>query len=295
MHKHNVQFQVAPPIVPYMRESDFAVRKPWNYPVRRLLDYLLVYIQEGTCCFWVDHQKYMFHTGQFCLVQPGSLLSLEGLTNTVTPFVHFDIAYNPHREDSFPTRPGQIDLSAYSHLMQPTIQDLFGVRVPVHVQPLNPTLVKEKLLQVIELANLQDPLTLLRTQHIMMEIILTIIEPYQREAPVTAPSLNWITSYFSNHLSEPLSLEDMAQRANLSVSRFSFLFKQRYGISPHQYLMNMRINHAKELLTNTELNHGSIADYCGFADLHHFSKSFKLRTGTTPGEHRKTTKTPSYR
>lgn len=283
------------PIVPFIRECDFAVRKPWNNPERRLLDYLLVYIQEGTCCFWVNHQKYMFYPGQFCLVQPGSLLSLEGLTSTVTPYLHFDIAYNPEREASFPTRPGQIDLTAYNHLMQPTIHDLFGIKVPVHVEAQNPALMKEKLLQTIELVNVQDPFTQLRTQQLMLEIILSILEPYQRDVPVPAPTLNWITSYFSNHLSDPLSVEAMADRANLSVSRFSFLFKQRYGTSPYQYLLQMRIHHAKELLTNTELNHESISDYCGFADLHHFSKIFKQRTGTSPGEHRKTTKNPSNR
>ncbi|CAN7674400.1 AraC family transcriptional regulator [Paenibacillus sp. LjRoot153] len=285
----------SPPIVPYIRECDFAVRRPWNYPERRLLDYLLVYIQEGTCCFWVDHQKYMFYSGQFCLVQPGSLLSLEGLTNTVTPFLHFDIAYNPERADSFPTRPGQIDLSAYSHLMQPTLQDLFMTQVPVHVQPQDPFLLKEKLLQTIELFHMPNSFTQLRTQQLMLDIILSILEPYQRDVPSLAPSLNWITSYFSNHLSDPISVQDMASRANLSVSRFSFLFKQRYGTSPHQYLLQMRIHHAKELLTNTEHSLESISDYCGFADLHHFSKIFKQRTGTTPGEHRKTTKNPSNR
>ncbi|KRF03602.1 hypothetical protein ASG89_02210 [Paenibacillus sp. Soil766] len=283
------------PIVPYIRESDFAVRKPWNYPERRLLDYLLVYIQEGTCCFWVDHQKYLFYPGQFCLVQPGSLLTLEGLTSTITPYVHFDIAYNPDREDSFPTRPGQIDLSAYSHFMQPTMHELFGIKVPVQLQPQNPTLLKQKLLQTIELVHVPNPLTQLRTQQLMIDISLSILEPYQRDVPSLAPSLNWITSYISNHLSDPLSVQDMANRANLSVSRFSFLFKQRYGTSPHQYLLQMRIHHAKELLTNTELSLESISDYCGFADLHHFSKIFKQRTGTTPGEHRKTTKNPSNR
>ncbi|MDR6552899.1 AraC family transcriptional regulator [Paenibacillus qinlingensis] len=285
----------SPPIVPYIRECDFAVRKPWNYPERRLLDYLLVYIQEGTCRFSVDHQTYLFHAGQFCLVQPGSLLSLEGLTNTVTPFLHFDVAYNPVREDSFPTRPGQIDLTAYNHLLQPTLQDLFKLRVPVQIQPQNPILFKEKLLHTIELVHVANPLTQLRIQQLMIDIILAMLEPYQQDVPSIAPSLNWITSYFSNHLSDPLSVQDMASRANLSISRFGFLFKQRYGTSPHQYLLQMRIHHAKELLTNTELSHESISDYCGFADLHHFSKIFKQRTGTTPGEHRKTTKNPSNR
>ncbi|BFT70336.1 helix-turn-helix domain-containing protein [Paenibacillus sp. P36] len=275
------------PIVPFVRQSDFAVRKPWSSPERRLLDYLLVYIQEGTCCFHVDHKKYMFNAGQFCLVQLGSLLSLEGLTNTVTPYIHFDLSFNPEREHSFPTRPGQIDLSAYQHLLQPTIRDLYGVEMPVQVEPSKPLKLKETLLQVIEQAEKQDPLIQLKTQHLVTEIILSLLETYYQEPYTTSQSFDWITSYFSHHLSDPISLADMAARANLSISRFSMVFKQRYGISPHQYLMNMRVNHAKELLTHTDLSQESIASYCGFADLHHFSKTFKKRTGLTPGELKK--------
>ncbi|MGG1514543.1 AraC family transcriptional regulator [Paenibacillus oryzisoli] len=278
--------QALSPIVPYIRECDFAVRKPWNYPKRRLLDYLLVYIQEGTCRFWIDDVPYLFNPGQFCLVQPNRLLSLEGLTATVTPYLHFDLAYNADRENSFPTRPGQIDLSAYQHLMQPDLLELFDIQVPVHVQPLNPTLVKEAMLQAIEIAHLSDPLVQLRVQHQMLDVLMALLEPYHKAATET-PSLNWITSYLSNYLSEPISIQDMANRANLSVSRFSAIFKQRYGLPPHQYLMNLRINHAKELLTGTDLSHEAIAAYCGFADLHHFSKIFKQRTGSTPGDHRK--------
>ncbi|NOV01232.1 AraC family transcriptional regulator [Paenibacillus planticolens] len=275
------------PIVPFVRQSDFAVRKPWTSPERRLLDYLFVYIQEGTCSFRIDHHTHTFTEGQFCLVQPGSLLSLEGLTNTVTPYIHFDLCFNTQRENSFPTRPGQIDLSAYMHLMQPTIKDLYGIDVPVHAFPSNPLKLKETLLQVIEQAEQQDPLIQLKTQHLVTEIIISLLETYYQQPYTSVHSFDWITSYFSHHLSDPISLEDMAARANLSISRFSIIFKQRYGISPHQYLMNMRVNHAKELLTNTDLSQEAIAGYCGFADLHHFSKTFKKRTGLTPGELRK--------
>ncbi|MBP1963645.1 helix-turn-helix domain-containing protein [Paenibacillus aceris] len=275
------------PIVPFVRQSDFAVRKPWTSPERRLLDYLLVYIQEGTCSFRIDHQTHSFTAGQFCLVQPGSLLYLEGLTNTVTPYIHFDLCFNTERENSFPTRPGQIDLSAYMHLMQPTIKDLYGIDLPVHVLPSKPLKLKETLLQVIEQAEQQDPLIQLKTQHLVTEIIISLLETYYQQPYASAHTFDWITSYFSHHLSDPITLEDMAARANLSISRFSIMFKQRYGISPHQYLMNMRVNHAKELLTNTDLSQESIASYCGFADLHHFSKTFKKRTGLTPGEHKK--------
>ena len=68
------------PVVPFIRESDFAVRRPWYSPERRLLDYLIIFVQKGQCAFTVDGQRHLFNPGEFCLIQPGSLTELEGLT-----------------------------------------------------------------------------------------------------------------------------------------------------------------------------------------------------------------------
>lgn len=109
-----------------------------------------------------------------------------------------------------------------------------------------------------------------------------------KHAQRTSPqAFNWISSYFSFNLGEPLSVVDMARRAGLSTSRFNDLFKIQYGMTPHQYLLDMRINHACELLYTTGLTQEEIANYCGFSDIHHFSKSFKKKVGVPPGEYRK--------
>ncbi|MDF2958930.1 MAG: hypothetical protein K0S39_665 [Paenibacillus sp.] len=279
------------PVVPYIRQGSYdEPRKPWRYPERRLLDYLLVYIQEGTCRFRVDGQEYLFKPGQFCFVQPGSLVDLEGLTNTITPFVHFDIFYHPERERSFPTKPGQIDLTDYRDLIQPKLNDVYGIHIPIQLEPVHPVRLKETLIQMLELWTQPDPLMQLKAQQLAAEIIISILDSYYRseeDVRVSSQAFNWITSYMSLHLSEPLTIGDLSKRANLSVSRFSALFKKRYGTSPHKYLLEMRVNHAKELLENTDLSHADISSYCGFADIHHFSKSFKKRTGQTPGAWRK--------
>lgn len=49
----------------------------------------------------------------------GSLHTLEGVTNTVTPFAHLDIFYSPSRDETFVTRPGDTDLSEHRQLAQP--------------------------------------------------------------------------------------------------------------------------------------------------------------------------------
>jgi len=282
------------PLVPYIRESDFAVRRPWKMPARRLLDYLLLYIQEGECRIEADGTEYVCTGGEFCLIQPGSLLLLEGVTSTITPFAHLDLFYNPLREQSFPTRAGQVDLTEYKELMQPRLNDLEDVRVPVRFTPAQPVRFRDTMLRMIASWQRSDPLSRLEAQHDATELILTVLREHggqEKQAASAEPTLNWITSYFSFNLSEPLSVEQMAGRAHLSPSRFSAVFKERFGVPPHKYLLQLRIQHAGELLKTTGLGLQDIAAYCGFADIHHFSKAFKRSTGLSPGAYREAQRT----
>lgn len=277
------------PIVPFIRESDFAVRKPWHVPARRLLDYLLIYVQEGHCLIHADGRDYHFRGGEFCLLQPNTVHTLRGMTNTITPFAHLDIFYNPERDKSFPTRAGQIDLSDYRHLMQPRLNDIHGIEVPVKFTPKQPIKFRDTLLAMVQSWQRRDPVSQYAAQVLASELVLMLLQDHTKEQaqPSSAPQfMNWITSYFSFRLAEPLSVADMARRANLSPSRFSAVFKRHFGMPPHQYLLRLRVKHAQELLRTTGLTLQEIAGYCGFADVHHFSKSFKKIAGQSPGEYR---------
>lgn len=287
---HNLtEFIARHPVVPFIRECDYAIRAPWFMPERRLLDYLLIYIQNGHCRFWVDNKPYLFEQGEFCLIQPNSLTVLEGLTNTVTPFVHFDLFYNPDREKSFPTRAGQTVLSAYLNLLQPRLNDILGIDIPCRINLRYPSKFRDMFLQVVENWQYRDPIMQLRAQAGMTEMSIMLLEEHLAVRPaqsVSQQKLNWITSYFSLHLDHEFHIEDMARKANLSPSRFNAVFKEQYGVTPHQYLLDMRISHACELLRNTDLSQERIAAYCGFADIHHFSKSFRKKLGLPPGRYR---------
>ncbi|RAP75604.1 AraC family transcriptional regulator [Paenibacillus montanisoli] len=277
------------PIVPYIRESDYAVRRPWMYSARRLLDYLLVYFQEGDCLFHVDGVPYEFRPGDFCLIQPRSLNVLEGRTNTITPFAHMDLFYDASREERFPTRNGMIDLEPYEHLIQPRLNDFHGISIPVRLRPKHPLALRDKFLEMVECWQHRDPLMQLRAQSLGTEVILAILEDHTdlKQTEKAAPQrMNWITSFLSLNLAEPLSISEMAARANLSPSRFSAKFKEQLGVSPHKYLLQLRIRHAQELLTGSKHTIEDIADYCGFADVHHFTKAFKKEVGTAPGAYR---------
>lgn len=277
------------PVLPFIRESDFAVRRPWRTMERCLLDYLLIYIAEGHLIVEIDGEQLDFHQGDFCLIQPNCVHTLCGTTNTITPFAHMDVFYNPCREQSFPTRPGQVDISAYAHLLQPRLNDMKGVSIPARVKPLHAVAFRETLLEMVAAWQERDLISQLQAQALATELILTLLKTYIDRALIMPPrpqSLDWITSYLSFHLAEPLYVADLARRAHLSPSRFSTIFRQQFGLAPHQYLMRLRIAQSKDMLQRTDLPLQRVADDCGFSDIHHFSKTFKRVIGLTPGQYR---------
>jgi AraC-like DNA-binding protein len=81
------------------------------------------------------------------------------------------------------------------------------------------------------------------------------------------------------------SIEEMAEQAGLSKFSFIRRYAQRYGLTPHADVVNMRIQRAI-LLFESEMDLISIALECGFADQSHFINQFKLYTGLRPQEYR---------
>lgn len=83
-------------------------------------------------------------------------------------------------------------------------------------------------------------------------------------------------------LERPIDLQQLVRELPMGYSKFRKLFKQVTGYSPHQYLLNLRINKAKELLKTTELNISEIAYQSGFESEFYFSRFFKKNTGMPP-------------
>jgi two-component system response regulator YesN len=93
--------------------------------------------------------------------------------------------------------------------------------------------------------------------------------------------------YMEQHYAEPnLSLNDVAARANLSASHFSVVFSQETRQTFKEYLTEIRITKAKELLRMTTLRSADIAYQVGYNDPHYFSSVFKKHTGLSPIEFR---------
>ncbi len=116
-------------------------------------------------------------------------------------------------------------------------------------------------------------------QHIICELILT---HYRTDKAAHKKDLSNAKNYIRKHFSQPLMLDDIAKVSGLSSSHFRKLFTAQYGQSPMQYVMYLRINKAKALLSSGECNVSETSHLCGFSDVFYFSRMFKKITGVSP-------------
>jgi AraC-like DNA-binding protein len=88
--------------------------------------------------------------------------------------------------------------------------------------------------------------------------------------------------YIQAHFADAIAVDELAKACNLSVSALERRFKKHLAKTPHQYIIEVRLEHARRLLLDTEKPVGTIALETGFADHSHFTRAFKKHFGNAP-------------
>lgn len=102
------------------------------------------------------------------------------------------------------------------------------------------------------------------------------------------------TKYIREHLTEKLSIEDLAKRSYMSVSNFYKSFKNTIGESPVDYINAERIKFAKRLILSTNKQLADIAFLSGFNNVSYFNRQFKKQEHMTPNAYREVVRNKHY-
>lgn len=94
-------------------------------------------------------------------------------------------------------------------------------------------------------------------------------------------------SYIKEHFCEQIKLSDIARDVNLSPNYFHSLFTEVCGMTPHDYLVEHRINIVKNLLITADLSLSDIAERCGFKNQQYLTSVFKSKIGLSPTHFKK--------
>lgn len=100
--------------------------------------------------------------------------------------------------------------------------------------------------------------------------------------------LQYTLDLIHDHLSDEFKLQDIAEQLGMSQYYFCRLFKQSMGVAPYQYVLQQRVELAKQLLKQPEKSIADIALECGFSTQSQMTQHFRKLTGTTPKAYRRT-------
>ncbi|MBI3151773.1 MAG: response regulator [Chloroflexi bacterium] len=211
----------------------------------------------------------------------------------------------------------KVDKSAVENYLRCGVKDGFSEFFNAYIRPLGETALKSNLIKnyifvdvVLATAKLVNDLggdvdnviPELNSIEMTMSNIKTIDQLQEQAYKILSSALAYRDSqpngqyrnlirqareYIEHHYTNPeLSLNEVAAQANLSASHFSVVFSQETHQTFKEYLTEIRIKKAKELLRMTALRSADIAYQVGYNDPHYFSSVFKKNTGLSPMEFR---------
>lgn len=149
--------------------------------------------------------------------------------------------------------------------------------------------IKNSFLKLLQYKNLQSESNYCDAMSVLYEILSFI---HKKSSPEYVSSDIKAKVQFSrnfileNYMTSDLSTSALAKQCGITPKYFSTVFKRLYNSTPTQYIINLRLKSASELLMQSTFNINEIAEMVGFSDIYYFSKLFKKRFSCSPKEFR---------
>ncbi|GIP41069.1 hypothetical protein J31TS4_43490 [Paenibacillus sp. J31TS4] len=247
----------------------------WYRPPGLTRHHSLWLVVKGRGTFTINGTHYPAEPGKIFFFVPG--MTVERRTDPLEPVEYYFLRF-----DYAESHPGKEGWSLKTSAERPfPLQGMYTISdTPKLIYLLE---------QLLALKNKRGPITGMRRRIMLQELMLTVVLDFRSQLITgdTTSAIERTQDYMSWHYQEPLTLEQLAQMAGLSVSHYSRLFRKYSGYSPIDYLTNLRMDRAKELLVLSGYRLKSIANSVGYADEFYFSRIFKKIEGVSPREYAK--------
>jgi AraC-like DNA-binding protein len=248
-------------------------------PVNRVTrDYSIIAVLAGQCRIEIAGNNIDFDTGNIILLNPNQSCAFSAIGKSTELLILLLPASHLYQI------AGQLQIASDSELLFRELSIRSDNRVRFLIQTLSEEL---RLSQagrnvVIDTTVSQIIVHLLRN-------LMTVRRGMKLELSrfgVVDRRLRRAIEFMYLHSAEELSLSEIAREAFLSAYHFARLFKRITGLTPHNYLANIRIEQARHLLGTSDLSINAIATRVGYDSQSHFAKVFRAATGLTPKEFR---------
>ncbi len=264
------------------RNENNPTRPHWHYYIE------IIYIEIGSLYVECEEKKQILHPGDFAIFHSKQIHTMEPLDKNLFRYgvIKFDISrlnigssYTPRLRALFETArqdPAAQNFFSANEILPTKYSDIFNACIAeLEEKNYGYDLVVHAALSAL----LIDLVRIWRENG--METTNTGIT-----SSGIGNTIDTITEYIDEHSAEPLLVEDLAARCNMSYSYFAKNFKQIYGRSCKEYIEFVRISKAEDLLLFTDFDLTYISQETGFSDCSHLIKIFKRWKGITPKQYK---------
>jgi len=245
----------------------------------------LCVVAQGRKAVTVDGSSYRYDPFNYLVLSRGMRFEAEILEASVEkPFLSFVLQIDPAI-----VRRVSADLHEHTTtaFRRPASRSAAARRAPGRTTPLDAN-TTGAILRFLRAATIGPDRRVLAPMY-LSEIVYRILQAEQWRRLLDGATSEYqndpatrAISYIRTHLADQLAVADLADYVCLSPSAFAHLFRDITGMSPYQFIKSVRMDRARELLVEGELNVGEIARTVGYSSLSHFVNEFKRHFGVTP-------------
>lgn len=227
-------------------------------------------ITAGQSTYWNGSTTLTVHAGTVVMMNPGVVHACNPIADQPWSYVMFYVDADwlaALQQDSECAQPGSFEPLAAVHSLSP---EIYQGLLAVYKTLLDPC---------------ADRLEKLSVSVEFFTRLTQLFCPPSAVPKVANPRLECAAACIREHCTTALKLEDICAAANLSPSYLIRAFDRHYGMTPHAYLVDCRLQYAHRQLRQGQ-SISEVALQAGFADQAHFQRAFKKSLAATPGQYR---------
>jgi AraC-like DNA-binding protein len=163
------------------------------------------------------------------------------------------------------------------------------LRQSQHLEPIDDSVLHDEIVRLTALPSRLDALQQLTVNYRATAVLLQLLGQVSsalEPAPARENHAQRAKLYIDAHFATLAGMDEVARQIEVSTSYLRHAFREAFGFSLIDYLSEIRIERAKDLLEHSTLPQKAIADLCGFGSERYLSTRFRLAVGCTPGEFR---------
>lgn len=260
---------------------------------------LIIFAADGKCSIDMDGENYLLDKGSLFIVPSGHHYIRRPVNNEMCTlyYIHVDLHNGSEvLDDSFAAEEIRRRKSEHTDIVSHgDIDKCHEYFLHIHTD------LSSKLENMVELyeyaintavkdhAESQTKLSLIASQILINAASVALRESVVQNISNTAPTkkLRKVFAYIKLHSKENITLDELCSISNFSRQHLIRVFRSEFGMTPKAYILNYRINCAKELFyRDPTLSVKEVAYELGFEDQHYFSRIFSKVTGQTPSEYK---------